>query len=329
MFYEIKKAAEEKTKKAEFENRTLEIQQEELNSDRFKKIREFVKQYNMRKNCHLEEELFKIIGTYGLDDHLINQDYENRKKFKINQYNKLKQFMNLLNDEEINSNMYLKAVKQFMEISEIDCLNIITQLNKQIDDLEKTDRVQSLELNLNIPNERLELLPATIKEQVGIPYYKPEVYKTEYIDILDTQHIGIYYTYNSYVRKINKLAADVYHLQMWDLLSSQKVQIENYHFSILNNDYEHEFRMVFFAQNKKVNLGISNSEFFMRNFIEKLKNGELKIEKCSYDAEGEEMTQEFIIHQLENYQKLIDSRIIEESVKEEQGPVKKLIPNKK
>ena len=74
---------------------------------------------------HGEEELFKIIGTYGLDDHLINQDYENRKKFKINQYNKLKQFMNLLNDEEINSNMYLKAVKQFMEISEIDCLNII------------------------------------------------------------------------------------------------------------------------------------------------------------------------------------------------------------
>ena len=37
------------------------------------------------------------------------------------------------------------------------------------------------------------------------------------------------------------------------------------------------------------------------------------------------MTQEFIIHQLENYQKLIDSGIIEESVKEEQGPVKKLV----
>lgn len=116
---------------------------------------------------------------------------------------------------------------------------------------------------------------------------------------------------------------------MWALLSSQKLQIENYHFSILNNDYEHEFRMVFFVQNKKVNLGISNSESFMRNFIEKLKNGDLKMEKCSYDEEGEEMTQKFIIHQLENYQKLIDSGIIEESVKEEQGPVKKLVQNKK
>ena len=199
--------------------------------------------------------------------------------------------MDSLSDEEINSNLYFKAVKQFMETSEIDCVNIITQLNKKIDELEETDRVQSLELNLNIPNERLELLPVTIKEQVGIPYCKPEVYKTEYIDILDTKHIRIYYTYNSYVRKINKLASDIYHLQMWALLSSQKLQIENYHFSILNNDYENEFRMLFFVQNKKVNLGISNSESFMRNFIEKLKNGDLKIEKCSSDAEGEEMTQ--------------------------------------
>lgn len=209
MFYEIKKAAEEKMKKTEFENRILEIQQKELNSERFKKISEFVKQYDMRKNRHLEEELFKIIGTYGLDDHLISQDYENRKKFKINQYNKLKQFMDSLSDEEINSNLYFKAVKQFMETSEIDCVNIITQLNKKIDELEETDRVQSLELNLNIPNERLELLPVTIKEQVGIPYYKPEVYKTEYIDILDTKHIRIYYTYNSYVRKINGVSIDI------------------------------------------------------------------------------------------------------------------------
>jgi hypothetical protein len=76
---------------------------------------------------------------------------------------------------------------------------------------------------------------------------------------------------------------------------------------------------------KKVYVGISGGNSFMKQFIEKLKSGELKIEICPQVETGEELTEEFIIHRLEDYQKLLDSGIIEEASKEEQGKVKILM----
>lgn len=67
----------------------------------------------------------------------------------------------------------------------------------------------------------------------------------------------------------------------------------------------------------------------MNQFIEKLKSGELKIETCPQVEVDSELTEEYIIKQLESYQRLLDSGIIDEASKEEQGPVKKLIPNNK
>ena len=76
------------------------------------------------------------------------------------------------------------------------------------------------------------------------------------------------------------------------------------------------------------NVGITNSYSFIKQFLEKLKSGKLKVETCSKTETEEELTEEFIIQQLEYYQKLLDSRIIEESSKEKQEPIKKLIINK-
>lgn len=67
----------------------------------------------------------------------------------------------------------------------------------------------------------------------------------------------------------------------------------------------------------------------MNQFIEKLKSGELKIETCPQVEVDSELTEEYIIKQLESYQRLLDSGIIDEASKEEQGPVKKLITNNK
>lgn len=67
----------------------------------------------------------------------------------------------------------------------------------------------------------------------------------------------------------------------------------------------------------------------MNQFIEKLKSGELKIETCPQVELDSELTEEYIIKQLESYQRLLDSGIIDEASKEEQGPVKKLITNNK
>lgn len=80
---------------------------------------------------------------------------------------------------------------------------------------------------------------------------------------------------------------------------------------------------------KNIQIGIVSAPTFMNQFIEKLKSGELKIETCPQVEVDSELTEEYIIKQLESYQRLLDSGIIDEASKEEQGPVKKLITNNK
>lgn len=234
--------------KEEFEEHKKQIQRDELDSDRFKKVKIFVNDYYKRENKELEKKLFKIIGTYGLEDHLINISLDEKRINKIKRYNELKNFINSLTQDQINSNLYLRAVSMFMETSIEDCEFIIRRLKEKIEDLELSDENQRLELNINIPTKRLKLLPTSISEQVGIPYYKPQDYKIEYINVLDAENSHIYSEYNIYVKNIHKLATDIYHLQMWNLLSAYPEQIYNYYFSILNNDSEHEFRTAYFVK---------------------------------------------------------------------------------
>lgn len=156
--------------------------------------------------------------------------------------------MNSLTQEQINSNLYFEAVSTFMETSIEDCDLIIKQLKEQISNLDLSIENQRLELNINIPKERLELLSTTIREQVGIPYYRPQDYKIAYINVLDDEKSYKYVEYNKYVRNIDKLATDIYHLQMWNLLSAYPEQIYNYYFSITNNDFEHKFRTAYFVK---------------------------------------------------------------------------------
>lgn len=234
--------------KEEFEEHKKQIQRDELDSDRFKKVKIFINDYYKRENKELEKKLFKIIGNYGLEDHLINKSFDEKRINKIKRYNELKNFINSLTQDQINSNLYLRAVSMFMETSIEDCEFIIRRLKEKLEDLELSDENQRLELNINIPTKRLKLLPTSISEQVGIPYYKPQDYKIEYINVLDAENSHIYSEYNIYVKNIHKLATDTYHLQMWNLLSAYPEQIYNYYFSILNSDSEHEFRTAYFVK---------------------------------------------------------------------------------
>ena len=71
-------------------------------------------------------------------------------------------------------------------------------------------------------------------------------------------------------------------------------------------------------------IGVVSASAFMNKFIQKLKNEELKIETCPQVENGEELTEEFILQQLEKYQKLLDNiGIIDEMPKENQGPILK------
>lgn len=75
-------------------------------------------------------------------------------------------------------------------------------------------------------------------------------------------------------------------------------------------------------QKKNIKNGITGGTDFMSQFMKKLKSGEIKIESCPQIETGEELTEEFIIQQLEKYQKILDNiGIIGEMQQEEQGSV--------
>ena len=241
----ITNLSEKNITKEELEKYKIQIQNNELESGRFKKIKTFLNDYHTRENVKLEKKLFKIVGTSGLDDNLINKNIDYKIIHKIKRFNKLKHFLNSLTQEQINSNLYLQAVSVFMKTSLEDCKYIIMRLKEN---LELSDKNQRLELNVNIPVKRLKLLPTIVDEQVGISYYRKQNYKTEYVNVLDDENLHIYSEYNTYVRNINKLATDIYNLQMIELLSLYPEQIYNYYFSILNNDYEHEFRTAYYVK---------------------------------------------------------------------------------
>lgn len=83
------------------------------------------------------------------------------------------------------------------------------------------------------------------------------------------------------------------------------------------------------CRKEKYYIGMVGAPTFMKQFIDKLKSGELKIETCPQVEVKSKFTREYIVEQLGSYQRLLDSKIIEDTTKEEQGPVKKLVSNNK
>lgn len=66
-----------------------------------------------------------------------------------------------------------------------------------------------------------------------------------------------------------------------------------------------------------IRVGITGGNTFMDNFINKLKSGELKIEKCPQVETDDFLTEEYIIEQLESYQRLLKTPIIQNVLKDE------------
>ena len=80
-----------------------------------------------------------------------------------------------------------------------------------------------------------------------------------------------------------------------------------------------------FKLNKKNSMILADD--FMKRFMKKLENSEIKVETCPQIESGIELNEEFVAQEIEKYQALLESGIIERISNEEQGPVKKLVPN--
>ena len=80
-------------------------------------------------------------------------------------------------------------------------------------------------------------------------------------------------------------------------------------------------------QKTNMKIGITGGNDFMKRFMKKLENGEIKIETWPQIESGIELNEAFVAQEIEKYQALLESRIIERISNEEQIPVKKLVLN--
>lgn len=80
---------------------------------------------------------------------------------------------------------------------------------------------------------------------------------------------------------------------------------------------------------QKINMkiGITGGNDFMKRFMKKLENGEIKIETWPQIESGIELNEAFVAQEIEKYQALLESGIIDRISNEEQVPVKKLVLN--
>ena len=276
--------------KEEYFSEVRRIQSEELKSNRYMLAYAFLtNNYWNRKNKNLEEELFKIIGTYGLEEPMFNESSEYKKSVRMKKYEILKQFIGSLSEEQINSNIFLKSTYLFMNMSNKVCSTIMTELYDKIN----SHNIQnSLSLEFQIPKETQELIPNYISEQRGIKYYRPEDYRTDYIDVLDQSHIYVYEDYNSLVGKIGKLAEDVYYLQLNEMVSNTP-NLECYHFQVYHPGYNKHFIASFFIKAKQNNQTSQENDFTP--------------------------TEEFIQSTVANFKQLLDMGLVDISVLEDKN----------
>lgn len=222
------------------------IQSEELNSDRYIKVRTSLEKYYWnRENKDLEKELFKIVGTYGLEDsNLVNKPYEYQKSIRLQRYAKLKKFFEGLSEEQINSNIFLKIANLYMRISVEECNEMISQLN-----LENPGKCFSTEYS--IPETTKQHLPDYVNTQRAVLYYNPSAYKTDYVDVLDSSHINVYRDYNDLVVKITKIAEDIYFLELNYQIVRNFLDLICYHFQIYHPGHDNKFIASFFLYEPK------------------------------------------------------------------------------
>jgi hypothetical protein len=273
------------TAKKEFDNKVRQIHIDELQSEKYKKVCEYLsKNYYARRNEELETNLLKVVGTYEVDYNVFNKARDVKKKLINNRYSNLKNFMSSLSADEINSNIFLKSAYDFMNMSEEVCGEIMLLLQDTVNNGEPKD------ISMSMPKKMGELIPDYAEESIGIPYHNPAEYKTAYINFLDAQHEHIYKEYNYVVQTIGKIAEDICFFKLNEM-TLNKPDLECYHFQVYLPGDDNSLIARFFT----------NSE----------------IKKDWY------YTDEYVAETISNFKELLDAGIIDISVLEKEKIIQK------
>lgn len=256
---EKKKTSKKYESKKNYLNKVIEIQNNELNSLRYKWIKEFVDSYNDRGYLEEEKILLGMLLNYNV--YYFNDNYEEARVDYIKSYNQVKDFINSLTDDQIDSNIYFSIAKKCFTESFIDCKKTVILLRKHMRHTDIFDDWKSISFKTFLSEDRLGYLLKEVDEETSITLKKLYKRYDVNISVLDQENIHYYYKYNKIVNVINKMCENICRLQIWNLLEKFQEDIDNCYFTIENNDYQKAFSVSFYVRTKKEdNVNNLNSE---------------------------------------------------------------------
>lgn len=237
------------------------IHDRELKTVKYQIIEGIITTHNKRLNLQKESELFKLVGTSGLEDDFRLKKISEKKEIRLSRYAKLVELISSLSPDQISSNTFLALASHFLITSEKDCREIIDDLYEQIsnpkyevnDLVSQNDGLIRLDISTPVPKSTSELFGKRVEEIVKFPSSKEDFTNPKYVYLLDEEHRQVYEEYNRLKSRIVRLARDIYFLQMWHFLSQKPDEINLYDFAITEIGASYCFVSSFFFKRAKEN----------------------------------------------------------------------------
>ncbi|MBR2712277.1 MAG: hypothetical protein IKE73_01060 [Bacilli bacterium] len=244
------------------DNITKMIQEEELNSNRFKEISEFVNNYVNREYVNKENELLDMFNDI---------DYRNISREdiveKINNYN---DFFSSTKSSENENNIVLKKLSLFNSMVASQLKNLLVELDVKISSDKEQDKYNhNYNIDVELPKKYIKEVPEKIDIIKRITIDEEE----KYIQVLPRKERRIYDAYNEYVEKISQLSQFILFIKVNSVtipvnlvcngvnLDEDKIRLDFYHdFCLKNEENDKIVREADFCFSKLLENGLTSKE---------------------------------------------------------------------
>ena len=245
--------------KKNYLNKVKDIQNSELKSNRYRWIKEFVDNYNNRGDLKEEKILLEMLLNYNV--YYFNDNYDVAHDDYIKTFNQVKDFIDSLDEEMVDNNIYFSIAKRCFTESVVDCTKILLLLKKHMNHTDIFEEWKSISFKTFLSSDRLGYLLKEVNEEVSISLKKIKNSYNVNVSVLNQDNIHYYYEYNKIVSIVNKMCENICRLQLWNLLNQFEEEIDNCYFKIENNEFQKAFSVSFYIRVKKEDVSLNDLNY--------------------------------------------------------------------
>ena len=228
---EFHRVREEKIKEA-----VQRMQEEELMSSRYEIVVEFMNMILTDKHNKKSEYLINLL--FHQKDHVMVSDYNITRDYYVDKYNKFKDFVDTITEQEASQNFYLFFAKLVYESANSDSLLCMIDLMKLID---TNSKLTMFKERYEFGSLLKDVLPEKVSLSKEVEIDDNGIHSVGNYPVLDD--LGIYRQYNNVIDTLTTMVSYIYNLVLWNELGNLKEPIslktsklnrieDTYHFEI-------------------------------------------------------------------------------------------------